>query len=113
MKCVVLESPYAGDVERNVAYARLCVRDCFLRGEAPIASHLLYTQQGILDDTIPEERKFGIDAGLAWKSFAQATVVYIDYGISEGMQYGIQRAEAEGRPVEYRKILNAPDNVSP
>lgn len=31
MKLVILESPYAGDVEANVAYARRCVRDSLLR----------------------------------------------------------------------------------
>ena len=44
---VILESPYAGDIERNVKYARMAVRDSLSRGEAPIASHLLYTQEGI------------------------------------------------------------------
>ena len=53
---VIVESPYAGDVERNERYARACIRDCLLRGEAPFASHLLYTQAGVLDDTIKEER---------------------------------------------------------
>jgi hypothetical protein len=41
MRWVILESPYAGDVEANVAYARAAVRDSLMRGEAPIASHLL------------------------------------------------------------------------
>lgn len=44
MRLVILESPYAGNIEKNVAYARACVRDSLSRGEAPIASHLLYTQ---------------------------------------------------------------------
>jgi hypothetical protein len=39
-----------------------------LRGESPIASHLLYTQPGILKDDVPEERPLGIEAGLAWRS---------------------------------------------
>ena len=43
---MILESPYAGRVEENVAYARAAVRDSLLRGEAPIASHLLYTSRG-------------------------------------------------------------------
>ena len=60
---VILESPYAGDIEKNIEYARKCVRDSLLRGEAPIASHLLYTQEGILYDDIPEERKHGIIPG--------------------------------------------------
>lgn len=103
-RCVILESPYAGDVERNVAYARACLRDSLLRGEAPIASHLLYTQPGVLDDEKPEERQIGIDAGLAWGHEADVTVVCIDRGISRGMKLGIGRALREGRPVEFRHV---------
>lgn len=104
MKLVIIESPYAGDVEANVEYARRCVKDSLSRGEAPIASHILYTQPGILDDNIPEERSWGIDAGLAWRKVADVTVVYIDRGISKGMGYGIKAAEESGIPVEYRNI---------
>ena len=32
---IILESPYAGKVDRNKMYARLCMRDCLMRGEAP------------------------------------------------------------------------------
>ena len=46
MKLVILESPYAGDVEANVEYARACVRDSLSRGEAPIASHLQQHSHG-------------------------------------------------------------------
>ena len=106
MKRVILESPYAGDIEKNVEYARACVRDSLSRGEAPIASHLLYTQPGILHDEIEEERQWGIDAGLAWKEVAELHVVYVDYGISSGMQYGIDFAVEHDIPVEQRKILN-------
>lgn len=105
MKLVILESPYAGDVKRNVEYARKCIRDSLSRGEAPIASHLLYTQPGILNDDIPEERQWGIDAGLTWKVVADLSVVYTDYGVTKGMEYGIKAAEEAGIPVEYREIL--------
>lgn len=104
MKLVIIESPYAGDVEKNTEYARACVRDSLARGEAPIASHLLYTQPGILVDEIPEERRWGIAAGLAWGKVAEATAVYTDLGISRGMEYGIDHAEQCGREVEYRTI---------
>lgn len=107
MRLVIVESPYAGDVEANVAYARRCVRDSLLRGEAPIASHLLYTQPGILDDDVPAERQHGIDAGLAWRAVAQATVVYTDCGISKGMEYGIAAATKAGLPVEFRTLAEA------
>lgn len=104
MKLVILESPYAGDIQANVEYARACVRDSLSRGEAPIASHLLYTQPGILKDDVPDERQWGIDAGLAWGAVAQATVVYTDRGISNGMSYGIAAAKKAGRQIEYRVL---------
>ena len=107
MKKVILESPYAGDIEVNLSYARQCMRDSLLRGEAPIASHLLYTQPGILDDNIPEERTLGIDAGLLWGNEAELSVVYTDLGVSRGMEYGIKRANKVGRPVEFRQLWNA------
>ena len=100
---VILESPFAGDIERNIEYAKECVRDSLSRGEAPIASHLLYTQ-GILNDDVPEERTWGINAGLAWKEVAQKHVFYVDYGMSEGMKYGKQYATDNNIPVEVRKI---------
>jgi len=104
MRRVILESPFAGDVARNIRYARACVRDSLLRGEAPIASHLLYTQPGVLNDDIPEERQWGINAGLAWRSVADASVVYTDLGISRGMEYGIAAARAAGVSVELRTL---------
>lgn len=104
MRLVIIESPYAGDVEANTTYARRCVRDSLLRGEAPIASHLLYTQPGILNDDVPVERQRGIDAGLAWRVVAQASAVYTDRGVSRGMEYGIAAARAAGIPVEFREI---------
>ena len=104
MRLVIVESPYAGDVETNLAYARECMRDCLQRGEAPLASHLLYTQTGVLDDNVPEERQQGIAAGLEWAFMADATVVYIDLGISKGMLDGINHAHKHGRPVERRSI---------
>lgn len=58
MRRVVLESPYAGNfIVRwlNRRYARKCVRHSLSLGEAPIASHLLYTQRGILRDHDPAE----------------------------------------------------------
>src|SRR3989344_4270049 len=99
MRRVIVESPFAGNVERNVAFARACLRDCLMRGEAPFASHLLYTQPGVLNDNIPEERALVINAGLVWGERAEASAVYIDLGISKGMRLGIERGKEVGRPV--------------
>lgn len=101
---VIVESPFAGDIDKNIAYARECMADCLKRGEAPFASHLLYTQDGILDDTIAEDRRLGIEAGFAWGSVADKVVVYQDLGISKGMQLGIDRATSKGQSIEFRKL---------
>lgn len=107
MRRVCIESPYAGDVAANIAYAKRAVCDCLKRGEAPIASHLFFTQPGILDDSVPAERDKGIEAGLAWQRVADAIVVYIDRGISPGMELAIDRALFYGLTVEYRSIGDA------
>jgi hypothetical protein len=104
MRKVVLESPFAGDVVTNQAYARACIRDALLRGEAPLASHLLYTQPGVLNDGDRNERAHGINAGHAWIPLADCVVVYQDRGISAGMQAGINSAEFHGIPVECRSL---------
>lgn len=105
MKLVILESPYAGDVDRNIKYARACLRDSLKRGEAPIASHLLYTQEGVLDDHLPEERELGISAGLAWKDVAELHVFYIDHGYSSGMKAALEIAKQGFIPIEERRIF--------
>lgn len=103
---VIIESPYAGDVEENVEYAKRCVKDSLDRGEAPFASHLLYTQ--VLDDTKPEERKLGMEAGFAIGAKADLVAVYVDRGMSPGMVEGFNRARARGQRTEFRSILAQP-----
>lgn len=103
MRLVVIESPYAGDVEANLRYARACLLDALRRGEAPLASHLLYTQ--VLNDDDPEERALGMAAGFNWNDCADAVVVYTDRGISAGMEAGIRYArEVLDIPVEFRRV---------
>ena len=105
-KLVYLESPFAGEVTRNIKYARACMADSLRRGESPIASHLLYTQDGILDDTIPEERKRGMEAGFNFAEKCEASVFYTDLGMSSGMIDGIHRAKDCGREIEFRTLPN-------
>ncbi|MBI5152971.1 MAG: hypothetical protein HZA36_00695 [Parcubacteria group bacterium] len=80
------------------------MHDCLLHGEAPFASHLLYTQEGVLDDKIPEERMLGIEAGFAWKKRSDATVVYINRGMSKGMYLGVRKTVEFRQPIEYRVL---------
>ncbi len=102
MRLVVIETPFAGDVDANLEYLRRCMHDCFMRGEAPYASHALYTQPGVLDDDSDTERKLGMEAGFLWGDKAEACVVYQDRGVSSGMRAGIERAQERGQQIEYR-----------
>lgn len=108
MRRVIVESPYAGPDEqtiaRNESYARAALSDCLARGESPFASHLLYTQPGVLDDGDPYERERGILAGFAWGETAEAIAVYIDLGNTPGMKQGIIHYQRLGIPIEYRSI---------
>jgi hypothetical protein len=118
-KYVFIETPFKGtdwiETERNHLYTKACVGDALRRGEIPYASHLFFTQRGILDDGILEERMKGIMAG---KSIEKAitlaskyvdgiyvcTTVYTDLGISEGMKIGIKEASEIGRDVVNRQL---------
>lgn len=111
---VIVESPYRGrgdtteereaDLRENVEYARMCVMDSLRRGEYPFASHLFYTQEGLLDDTVPEQRDQGIAAGLAWARKADLVAIYVDRGWTSGMMHAKNRHAAEGRLVEERRL---------
>lgn len=103
---VFVMSPFSGDVERNLAYARAAVSDCIARGEAPFAPHLIYPVPGVLNDDEPGQRLLGIECGLAWARKADRCVAYIDLGESRGMR---QEIEALGRwSVQRRSIPGWP-----
>lgn len=112
MRRVIIESPYGGtpkEIANNTKYARAAMRDCLLRGESPYASHMLYTQPGVLRDEVDGERKLGIEAGFEWREAADATIVYIDFGVSRGMKLGIAAAEElqkknQKHTIEYRTL---------
>lgn len=106
MKKVIIESPFAGDQEANERYLNECLRDSLDRGEAPFASHGLYTRPGVLDDSSYRERIKGIKAGFAWRELADLTAFYIDLGISQGMADGVLDVIRKGRPLEFRSIVS-------
>lgn len=121
MSFVIVESPYAPkhpdperaavELARNLAYVRAAMADCFRRDEVPFASHALYTQPGVLDDTVPAQRKQGIEAGF-WiaKAFSSAypnaclSAFYVDRGESSGMKLGRTHAYDLGLPAVDRRL---------
>ena len=108
MKRVVIESPFNGkdkeEVKLHIEYVRACIFDSLNRGEAPFASHIFFTQPGILNDDNPEDRRKGIEVSLEITRDFDLTAVYCDFGTSSGMRYGIERARKLNRPIEERLL---------
>ena len=102
-KKTILESPYSGDVEKNIDYAKKCLRDSLERDECPFASHLLYTQ--VLNDRDKKERWLGMSQAFEWYEFADQMILYIDLGISKGMLLGVKQAVKRNIPIFKRTIL--------
>ena len=105
--CVMIESPFAAktltEKQRKRKYAWEAVVDSEARGEAPFASHIFYTE--ILNDNEPTERQRGFDCHESWMAVCDYVVVYDDFGISQGMRWGIEMAFKLEKPVFCRKIL--------
>jgi len=102
MRRVVICSPWRGDTALHARYLDACLADSYRRGEAPIAAHAIGPR--VLREEIEEERARGIQAGLAWIRCADALVVYVDLGISEGMVREAEEARAHGIPIEERSL---------
>lgn len=91
------------DREENLVYARECVLDCLERGEAPVATHILYAN-------VPRRShgRAAAEARLAWHDIADAVVFYIDRGWAPDMMHSYEYATALGRVVEIRSLGTAP-----
>ena len=64
--------------------------------------HLLYTQ--VLDDRIADQRKQGMECGLAWLLRADSVILYCDHGVSSGMKAAYKKALANNIEIELRFI---------
>ena len=95
---VYICSPYAGDVEGNVAAARRYSRFAVGKGYSPIAPHLLFPQ--FMDDTDPHGRELGLFFGNAVMSKCSEVWVFGER-ISDGMAAEIKRARWKNYRLRY------------
>lgn len=93
---VYIASPYAGDVERNIEFAKAACRHAMRKGLTPIAVHLLYPQ--FLSDSDPSEREAGLRMGHRVLEACNSLLVCGDR-ISEGMALEIAEAKRLGIPI--------------
>ena len=95
---VYICSPFAGDIEKNVAAARTYSRFAVEQGYIPIAPHLLFPQ--FLNDSDPKERELGLFFGNAIMSKCTEIWVFGNH-ISSGMEAEIKRAKWKNYRLRY------------
>ena len=100
MKLIFVASPYAGDVEKNIEYAKEACRYVLNEGNAFFCPHLLYPQ--ILDDDNLEERKLGINMGKEFLNKCDELWVFGNR-ISNGMFEEIEFARSKG--ISIKRIM--------
>ena len=103
LKTAYICSPYRGDVERNVAYAKALAARAIKLGYAPIVPHLYLPQ--ILDDNNDAGRALGLDLALQLLRKSDILIVGTLYGISTGMEGEMREAVRLCIPTTYYKDL--------
>ena len=97
MKLIYVASPYAGDINKNIEYAKQACQYVLKEGNAFFCPHLLYPQ--VLDDNNPEERRLGINIGKEVLIKCDELWVFGEH-ISEGMLEEIEFAKEIDIPVK-------------
>ena len=98
-KFVYICSPCRGDYKKNLQQARDYCREIVKKWPdvVPIAPHLYFLQ--FLDDTVPNERSLGMEAGIALLDMCDEIWVYGLSSPSEGMKAEIEYAKEHGIPI--------------
>ena len=99
---IYVASRYAGDVERNTAFALNCCRRVIDEGCMPIASHIPYPQ--MLDDNNPDEREMGLMFGLAL--LAVCDEVWVFGEVSAGVAREVAEAKRLKKRIRYFEEAN-------
>jgi len=104
LKKVAIESPYKGDVERNIEFCQNICKFAVQNGYNPFAMHLFYPQ--FLDDKITQERNLGIQCGLGWTDHANEVWFCLreEDKISQGMLRAIERNTELEKSEKFRKL---------
>lgn len=98
-RIIVVESPLAGDTQKNFRYALWCCRAWWLNDVFPIASHT--NCPWYMDDNNPKEREAGIDWPWAW-FLSVPHMFMVDLGTSNGMIKAMARCTAES--ISYNNV---------
>ena len=110
MKLIYVASPYAGDIERNIEFAKEACRFVMNEGHAFFAPHLLYPQ--VLDEDDPAGRQLGLDMGMA--ALAKCDELWV-FGetMSAGMRGEIEEARLLSIPTRYVQTQEMTEREGP
>lgn len=94
---VAVISPYNGGTQEatasNIVRALSLGRQLLSNGVMPLIPHVYFT--AMLNDTVDEEREYGLRLGAEWLNDADLFIVdSIDGVLSEGMQHDLRIAES-------------------
>lgn len=95
-KLIYVASPYAGDIEKNVEFAKSACRAVVRAGHVFYAPHLMLPS--LYSDDIPDERQISLDIGLYMIPKCDELWVF-GTRISRGMKGEIEEANRLGIPV--------------
>ncbi len=100
-KVIYVCSPLTGEFAFNRAVAIEYSRFVYLEGCIPITPHAYFTL--FLDDSVPSQRKDGMEMGLQLLSTCDELWVFgrDKENLSEGMQREVKYAELNGIPIKW------------
>lgn len=98
MGLVYIASPYAGDVEANLAFAGQAGRYCAVQGGIPVIPHMMYP--AFLDDRNPAERSLGMEMGLRLMEACDCVWICGDV-ITPGMKQEMEFAKGIGKEMRF------------
>jgi hypothetical protein len=100
---VCVESPYAGNIERNTLYLKHCLTEVIkYYNENPYASHAFLVN--CLDDSIEGERARGLVYSRQWGLKADKRIFYVDFEMSGGMVEAANYYISEDKLIEFRTL---------
>lgn len=99
---VVIETPFAGDIERNMRFAMWCLRAAWQVDRVHgFATHLVCPW--FLDDMDPDERQTGIDWEWAWQPGVPHWF-FTDLAFSTGMRSARKICSTMGIPIRDTRL---------
>jgi hypothetical protein len=110
---VMVESPYSGDIPRNIRYLQLCHIDAAKRNEIPYSSHSYMTQHPLAKDFfVPDDndkwdiltRDVAINQSQVIRWRCDMSVFYTDRGWSRGMIAARDYCQRHGLAYEERTL---------